>query len=304
MAISRAQQLKELVPGLHKLFGLEYRRYPDQWRQIFDMNSSDRSFEEETKLAGFGVAPEKTEGQSIQYDNAQEAWTARYVHQTIAMGFAVTEEAMEDNLYASLSARYTKAMARSMNYTKNLKGASILNNGFTGGAFAGGDGQALFSTAHPLQSGDSNANRPTVGVDLNETSLEAASIQIQRWRDERGLLLAAKVKRLVLPPDLEFVATRLLESKLRVGTSDNDVNALEVLSTVPGGYTVNNFLTDTNAWFVLTDVPDGLKYFQRVGLSTKADGDFDTGNMRYKARERYCFGFSDPLGAWGSPGST
>lgn len=304
MAISRAQQLKELVPGLHKLFGLTYARYPEQWRGIFEMNSSDRSFEEETKLAAFGTAPEKTEGQSIQYDTAQEVWTARYVHQTIAMGFAVTEEAMEDNLYESLSARYTKAMARSMNYTKNLKGASILNNGFAGGAFAIGDGQPLFSTAHPLLSGNVNANRPTVGVDLNETSLEAASIQIQKWVDERNLLITAKVKKMVIPPDLEFTAARLLESKLRTGTSDNDINAVEVLSTVPGGYTVNNFLTDPNAWFLCTDVPDGLKYFQRVRMSTKADGDFDTGNMRYKARERYSFGVSDPLGVWGSPGST
>lgn len=303
MAISRAQQLKELVPGLHKLFGLTYARYPEQWRGIFETNSSDRSFEEETKLAGFGTAPEKTEGQSIQYDTAQETWTARYVHQTIAMGFAVTEEAMEDNLYESLSARYTKAMARSMNYTKNLKGASLLNNGFNG-AFAGGDGQPLFSTVHPLLAGSVNANRPTVGVDLNETSLEAASIQIQKWTDERNLLITARIKKMVIPPDLEFTATRLLESKLRTGTMDNDVNAIEVLSTVPGGYTVNNFLTDPNAWFLTTDVPDGLKYFQRVRLSTKADGDFDTGNMRYKARERYSFGWSDPLGCWGSPGST
>lgn len=303
MAISRAQQLKELVPGLHKLFGLEYKRYPDQWRPIYEVNSSDRSFEEETKLAGFSTAPEKSEGQSIQYDTAQEVWTARYVHQTVAMGFAVTEEAMEDNLYESLSARYTKAMARSMNYTKNLKGASVLNNAFSG-SFLGGDGQSLCSTAHPLLSGNTNANRPTVGVDLNETSLEAASIQVQKWVDERNLLITAKLKKLIIPPDLEFTATRLLESKLRTGTMDNDVNAIEVLSTVPGGYAVNNFLTDPNAWFLTTDVADGLKYFQRVRLSTKADGDFDTGNMRYKARERYVFGWSDPLGIWGSPGST
>jgi hypothetical protein len=302
MAISRAQQLKELVPGLHKLFGLTYNRYPEQWRGIFEMNSSDRSFEEETKLAAFGTAPEKTEGQSIQYDTAQEVWTARYVHQTIAMGFAVTEEAMEDNLYESLSARYTKAMARSMNYTKNLKGASVLNNGFNA-LFAGGDGQPLFSTAHPLLSGTVNANRPAVGVDLNETSLEAASIQIQKWVDERNMLITARIKGLTIPPDLEFTAARLLESKLRTGTSDNDINAVETLSTVPGGYKVNNFLTDPNAWFLTTDVTDGLKYFQRVRMSTKADGDFDTGNMRYKARERYSFGWSDPLGAWGSPGS-
>lgn len=303
MAISRAQMLKELVPGLHKLFGLEYSRYPEQWRQVFEVNSSDRSFEEETKLSGFGPATEKTEGQSIQYDTAQEVWTARYVHQTIAMGFAITEEAMEDNLYASLSARYTKAMARSMNYTKNLKGAAVLNNGFSAGAYAIGDGQALFSASHPTLAGTTNANRPTVGVDLNETSLEAAAIQISKWTDERNMLITAKPRKLIVPPELQFVATRLLESKLRPGTSDNDVNAIEVNSTIPGGVAVNNFLTDPNAWFLTTDVADGLKYFQRVRMTTKAEGDFDTGNMRYKARERYSFGVSDPLAVWASPGS-
>lgn len=303
MAISRAQMLKELVPGLHKLFGLEYSRYPEQWRQVFEVNSSDRSFEEETKLSGFGPATEKTEGQSIQYDTAQEVWTARYVHQTIAMGFAITEEAMEDNLYASLSARYTKAMARSMNYTKNLKGAAVLNNGFSAGAYAIGDGQALFSASHPTLAGTTNANRPTVGVDLNETSLEAAAIQISKWTDERNMLITAKPRKLIVPPELQFVATRLLESKHRPGTSDNDVNAIEVNSTIPGGVAVNNFLTDPNAWFLTTDVADGLKYFQRVRMTTKAEGDFDTGNMRYKARERYSFGVSDPLAVWASPGS-
>lgn len=302
MAISRAQQLKELVPGLHKLFGLTYARYPEQWRMCFDINKSDRSFEEETKLSGFGEAPNKSEGAAIQYDTAQEVWTARYTHQTVAMGFAVTEEAMEDNLYESLSARYTKAMARSMNYTKNLKGAAIFNNGFDP-AFPGGDGVALFSASHPLLGGGFNANRPTVGVDLNETSLEAAIIQISKWVDERNLLIAARVQKLMVPSDLQFVADRLLKTKLRTGTSDNDINAIENMGAVPGGYAVNNFFTDPNAWFLKTDVDDGLKYFQRVRMTTKADGDFDTGNMRYKARERYSFGWSDPLGVWGSPGA-
>jgi hypothetical protein len=303
MAITRAQQLKELVPGLHKLFGLTYMRYAEQWRECFDLNTSDRSFEEETKLSGFGVAPDKTEGAPIEYDTAQEVWTARYVHQTVAMGFALTEEAMEDNLYESLSARYTKAMAKSMNYTKNLKGAAIFNNAFDNN-FPGGDAVSLCSTSHPILGGGFNANRPATGVDLNETSLEAAAIQISKWVDERNLLIAAKIKRMLIPADLQFVAQRLLETKLRTGTSDNDISAIYTLNTVPSGYTVNNFFTDPNGWFLTTDVDDGLKFFQRVRLTTKADGDFDTGNMRYKARERYCFGFSDPLGVWGSPGST
>ena len=303
MAITRAQQLKELVPGLHKLFGMTYARYDEQWREMFDINTSDRSFEEETKLSGFGVAPDKTEGAAIDYDTAQEVWTARYVHQTTAMGFAITEEAMEDNLYESLSARYTKAMAKSMNYTKNLKGAAIFNNAFNIN-FVGGDGQPLCSSQHPILGGGYNANRPVTGVDLNETSLEAAAIQISKWVDERNLLIAAKIKKMVVPADMQFIAQRLLETKLRNGTSDNDISAIYTLNTVPGGYTVNNFLTDPNAWFITTDVDDGLKFFQRVRMTTKADGDFDTGNMRYKARERYCFGWSDPLGIWGSPGST
>jgi hypothetical protein len=303
MAISRAQLLKELLPGLNALFGLEYKRYPEEHKEIFDTETSERSFEEETKLSGFGAAPVKNEGQALSYDNAQEAWTARYNHETIAMGFSVTEEAMEDNLYDSLSSRYTKALARAMAYTKQVKAANILNNGFNS-AFKYGDGQPLFSTAHPLVSGGTNSNTPATAADLNETSLESAVIQIAAWTDERGLLIAAKPVKLVLPPALMFVATRLLETELRVGTTDNDVNALKNNGSIPGGYTVNHFLTDTNGWFLTTDVPNGLKHFVRVPLATSHDGDFDTGNIRYKARERYSFGVSDPLGIFGSPGSS
>ena len=304
MAISRAQLLKELLPGLNALFGMEYARYGEQHKEIYEQESSERSFEEETKLAGFSAAPVKNEGQAIAYDNAQEAWTARYNHETIAMGFSITEEAMEDNLYDSLSARYTKSLARAMAYTKQIKAAAILNTGFTGsGNPTYGDGQVLFSTSHPLVSGGVNSNRPTTGADLNETSLEAAVIQIAAWTDERGLLIAAKPKKLIVPPQLQFVATRLLETSLRVGTTDNDINALKSNGSIPGGYTVNNFLTDTNAWFLTTDVPNGLKHFVRMPLATSMDGDFDTGNQRYKARERYSFGVSDPLGVFGSPGA-
>ena len=303
MAISRAQLLKELLPGLNALFGMEYARYGEQHKEIYETESSERSFEEETKLAGFGPAPVKNEGSAIGYDNAQEAWTARYTHETIAMGFSVTEEAMEDNLYDSLSSRYTKSLARGMAYTKQVKAASILNNAFTAG-FTYGDGVVLCSTAHPLVNGAVNSNRPTTGVDLNETSLENAVIQIAAWTDERGLLIAAKPKKLVIPPALMFVATRLLETHNRVGTADNDLNALKSNGSIPGGYTVNNFLTDTNAWFLLTDVPNGLKHFVRMPMKTSMDGDFDTGNVRYKARERYSFGVSDPLGIYGSSGST
>jgi len=303
MAISRAQLLKELLPGLNALFGLEYARYGEEHKEIYDTETSERSFEEETKLSGFGAAPVKNEGQAISYDNAQEAWTARYNHETIAMGFSVTEEAMEDNLYDSLSSRYTKALARAMSYTKQVKAANILNNGFNS-AFKYGDNQPLFSTAHPLVSGGTNSNTPSTAVDLNETALENAVIQIAAWTDERGLLIAAKPKKLVIPPALMFVATRLLETSLRVGTTDNDINALKNNGSIPEGYTVNHFLTDTNAWFLTTDVPNGLKHFVRVPLSTSMDGDFDTGNVRYKARERYSFGVSDPLGMYGSPGSS
>jgi len=303
MAISRAQLLKELLPGLNALFGMEYARYGEQHKEIYEQESSERSFEEETKLAGFGAAPVKNEGAAIAYDNAQEAWTARYTHETIAMGFSVTEEAMEDNLYDSLSSRYTKSLARGMAYTKQVKAAAILNNAFAAG-FTYGDGVVLCSTAHPLVNGAVNSNRPATGVDLNETSLENAVIQIAAWTDERGLLIAAKPKKLVIPPALQFVATRLLETQNRVGTADNDLNALKSNGSIPGGYTVNNFLTDTNAWFLLTDVPNGMKHFVRTPMKTGMDGDFETGNVRYKARERYSFGVSDPLGVYGSPGST
>ena len=305
MAISRAQLLKELLPGLNALFGLEYARYGEEHKEIYEMETSERSFEEETKLSGFQAAPVKDEGSAIAYDNAQEAWTARYVHETIAQGFSITEEAIEDNLYDSLSGRYTKALARSMAYTKQVKGAAVLNNGFTNSApYLGGDGVPLFSTAHPLVQGSTNANRPTTGVDLNETSLEAAVIQIAAWTDERGLLIAAKPKKMIIPPALQFVATRLLETSLRVGTTDNDINAIKNNGSIPGGYAINHFLTDPNAWFLCTDVPNGLKHFVRTEMATSMDGDFDTGNVRYKVRERYSFGWSDPLGVWGSPGST
>jgi hypothetical protein len=302
MAISRAQLLKELLPGLNALFGMEYARYGEEHKEIYEIEKSERSFEEETKLAGFSAAPVKNEGSAIAYDNAQEAFTARYNHETIALGFSITEEAVEDNLYDSLSARYTKALARAMSYTKQVKGASVLNNGFSA-SYTGGDGVALFSTAHPLVSGGTNSNTPTTQTDLNETSLEAAVIQIAAWTDERGLLIAAKPRKLIIPPALQFVATRLLETNLRVGTTDNDINALKNNGSIPEGYAINHFLTDNNAWFLMTDVPNGLKMFERAPLTNSMDGDFDTGNVRYKARERYSFGWSDPLGAFGSSGS-
>ena len=302
MAISRSQLLKELLPGLNALFGLEYARYGEEHKELYEIESSERSFEEETKLSGFSAAPVKNEGGAISYDNAQEAWTTRYSHETIALGFSITEEAIEDNLYDSLSARYTKALARAMAYTKQVKGASVLNNGFSS-SYTGGDGQSLFSTAHPLVSGGTNSNTFSTEADLNETSLEAAVIQIAAWTDERGLLIAAKPKKLVVPPSLMFVATRLLETKLRVGTTNNDISAINNNGTIPDGYTVNHFLTDVNAWFLLTDVPNGMKMFERTPLQNSMDGDFDTGNVRYKSRERYSFGWSDPLGAFGSSGS-
>jgi hypothetical protein len=302
MAISRSQLLKELLPGLNALFGLEYARYGEEHKEIYETESSERSFEEETKLSGFTAAPVKNEGSAIAYDNAQEAWTARYTHETIAQGFSITEEAIEDNLYDSLSARYTKALARSMAYTKQVKAASILNNGFTAG-YNGGDGVPLFSASHPLVTGGVNSNIPTTPADLNETSLEAAVIQIAAWTDERGLLIAAKPRKLIIPPSLQFVATRLLETNLRVGTNDNDINALKNNGSIPEGYAINHFLTDTNAWFLTTDVPNGMKHFVRSPLQNSMDGDFDTGNVRYKARERYSFGWSDPLGMYGSSGA-
>ena len=302
MAISRAQLLKELLPGLNALFGLEYARYGEEHKEIYETETSERSFEEETKLSGFSAAPVKNEGSAIAYDNAQEAWTARYNHETIALGFSLTEEAIEDNLYDSLSARYTKSLARAMAYTKQVKAAAVLNNGFTTG-YNGGDGVPLFSASHPLVSGGTNSNVPSTPADLNETSLEAAVIQIAAWTDERGLLIAAKPKKLVVPPALQFVSTRLLETELRVGTNDNDINAIKNNGSVSEGYCVNHFLTDTNAWFLTTDVPNGMKHFVRTPLANSMDGDFDTGNVRYKSRERYSFGWSDPLGMFGSAGA-
>jgi hypothetical protein len=303
MAMSRAQLLKELLPGLNALFGLEYKQYGEEHREIFEQETSERSFEEEVKLSGFAAAPVKNEGSAIAYDNAQEAYTARYNHETIAMGFSITEEAMEDNLYDSLSARYTKALARAMAYTKQVKGANILNRAFDTN-YTYGDGVVLCSTAHPLVSGGTNSNRPTTASDLNETSLESAIIQISNWTDERGLLVAGKPKKLVIPPDLMFIAQRLLKTEGRVGTADNDINAVRSMGVIPGGFSVNHYLTDTNAWFITTDIPNGLKYFVRTPMSTSMDGDFDTGNARYKARERYSFGVSDALGIFGSPGTS
>ena len=304
MAISRAQLLKELLPGLNALFGMEYARYGEEHKEIYESESSERSFEEETKLAGFGTAPVKNEGQAIAYDNAQEAWTARYNHETIALGFSLTEEAIEDNLYDSLSARYTKSLARAMSYTKQVKAAALLNTAFTGaGNPTYGDGKVLCATDHPLVNGATNSNRPTTGADLNETSLENAVIQIAAWTDEKGLLIAAKPRKLILPPALQFVVTRLLGGDERPATADRDINALKKMGSIPD-WTINHFLTDTNAWFLLTDVPNGLKHFTRTPLSNSMDGDFDTGNVRYKSRERYSFGASDPLGVFGSPGSS
>jgi hypothetical protein len=302
MAISRAQLLKELLPGLNALFGLEYAKYGEEHKEIYETETSERSFEEETKLSGFSAAPVKNEGSAIAYDNAQEAFTARYTHETIALGFSLTEEAIEDNLYDSLSSRYTKALARAMAYTKETKAAAILNNGFDSN-YAGGDGKPLFDTLHPLVSGGVNANEPATAADLNETSLEAAVIQIAGWTDERGLLIAAKPRKLIVPPSLMFIATRLLETELRTATADNDINALKNNGSIPEGYAVNHFLTDNDAWFLTTDVPNGLKHFVRTPMATSMDGDFDTGNVRYKARERYSFGWSDPLGMFGSPGA-
>ena len=311
MAISRAQLLKELLPGLNALFGLEYARYEGEHAEVYDAENSDRSFEEEVKLSGFAAAPVKPEGSGISYDAAQESFTARYNHETIAIGFAITEEAMEDNLYDSLSARYTKALARAMAHTKQVKAMVPLNNGFTN-AYQSGDGVNLFTAesdgvtggdGHPLVSGGKNSNRPATAVDLNETSLEAAVIQIAKWTDERGLLIAARPRKLIIPPDLQFVATRILQTELRPGTADNDINAVRTMGVVPEGHAVNHYLTDTDAWFLMTDVPNGMKHFTRVGMETSMDGDFDTGNVRYKARERYSFGVSDPLGIWGSPGA-
>ena len=301
MAISRAQLLKELLPGLNALFGLEYDNYENEHAEIYETENSDRSFEEEVKLSGFAAAPVKAEGSSLSYDNAQEHYTARYNHETVAMGFSITEEAMEDNLYDSLSARYTKALARAMAYTKQTKAAALLNTGFT--SFSSGDGVSLFNTAHPTVGGGTNANRLAVNADLNETSLEQAVIDIAAFTDERGLLIAARPRKLIVPPALMFVATRLLQTELRTGTADNDTNALRSNGSIPEGYRVNHYLTDTDAFFITTDIPNGMKHFVRTPMATAMDGDFDTGNVRYKARERYSFGVSDPLGMFGSPGA-
>lgn len=302
-AISRANELKQLLPGLNALFGEEYANYENEHEEIYVSENSERSFEEELKLSGFGAAPVKDEGSTISYDTAQESFVARYTHETIAMGYSITEEAMEDNLYVSLSGRYTKALARAMSYTKQVKGAYPLNNGFST-TFSSGDGVALFSTAHPLVSGGTNSNRPSAGADLNETSLEDAIIQIGKYTDERGLKIAARARKLIVPSDLQFVATRLLQSDYKVGSADNDVNAIKTNGVIPEGYSVNHYLTDTNAFFITTDVPDGMKHFVRAPMTTSMDGDFETGNVRYKARERYSFGVSDPLGIYGSPGSS
>jgi hypothetical protein len=302
MAISRSQLLKELLPGLNALFGLEYEKYENEHAEFYETENSERSFEEEVKLSGFAAAPVKNEGASITFDTAQEAFTARYNHETVAMGFSITEEAMEDNLYDALSARYTKALARAMAYTKQTKAAALLNNGFT--TFQSGDGVTLFNTAHPTVEGISNKNRLTTDSDLNETSLEQAVIDIAAFVDERGLLIAARPQKLIVPPALMFVATRLLETDMRVGTADNDINALKSNGSIPQGYRVNHYLTDNDAFFIVTDVPNGLKHFVRTPMQTSMDGDFDTGNVRYKARERYSFGVSDPLGIFGSPGAS
>ena len=301
MAISRAQLLKELLPGLNALYGLEYDKYENEHTEIYETETSDRSFEEEVKLSGFGAAPVKAEGAAISYDNAQEHYTARYNHETVAMGFSITEEAMEDNLYDSLSARYTKALARAMAYTKQTKAAALLNTGFT--SFNSGDGVTMFSTAHPSVGGSTNANKLAVNADLNETSLEQSVIDIAAFTDERGLLIAARPRKLIVPPALMFVATRLLQTELRTGTADNDTNALRSNGSIPEGYRVNHYLTDTDAFFITTDIPNGMKHFVRTPMATAMDGDFDTGNVRYKARERYSFGVSDPLGMFGSPGA-
>jgi len=298
MAISRAQLVKELEPGLNALFGLEYKQYVNEAAEIFETENSDRAFEEEVMLAGFANATVKPEGQGISYDSAQETFTARYTNETIALAFAITEEAIEDNLYDRLASRYTKALARSMANTKQVKGAAVLNNGFSS-SYAGGDGKALFATDHPTLAG-SFKNELSTAADLNETSLEQALIDIAAFTDERGLKIAARGMKLVIPSALQFTAERLMKSKGRTGTADNDINAINNMGAIPEGYVVNHYLTDTSKWFIKTDVPNGLKHFTRAPLKTSMEGDFDTGNVRYKARERYVFGFSDPRGAFGS----
>ena len=303
MAISRAQLVKELEPGLNALFGLEYARYENQHTEIFATETSDRAFEEEVMLSGFGSAPVKNEGAAVEFDDAVESFTARYTHETIALAFAITEEAIEDNLYDRLAARYTRALARSMANTKQVKAASVLNNAFNAGSFAGGDGVALCATDHPLVSGGTFSNELATPADLSETSLEQSLIDIQAFVDERGLKVALQGRKLIIPKELQFTAERILKSPLRVGTADNDINALKNMGMIPEGYRINNFLTDSDAFFIMTDAPNGLKHFVRAPLRTAIEGDFDTGNTRFKARERYSFGFSDPRGIFGSPGA-
>ena len=301
MAISRAQLVKELEPGLNALFGMEYKNYDNEHTQIYDVESSDRAFEEEVMLSGFGEAPTKSEGAGVSYDDAQEVYTARYTHETIALAFSLTEEAIEDNLYDKLAARYTRALARSMAQTKQIKAAAVLNNGFS--TSIGGDGVTLFSTAHPTLGGANLSNTLATAADLNETSIEQALIDIAGFTDERGLKIAVRGMKLIIPKELVFTAERMMKSTNRVGTADNDINAIRNMGMIPQGYTVNNFLTDTDAWFIKTDAPNGMKMFNRVSMKTAFEGDFDTGNVRYKARERYSFGYSDPRGMYGSPGA-
>jgi hypothetical protein len=302
MAISRNQLVKELEPGLNALFGLEYKQYEQEHAEIYNTESSDRAFEEEVMLSGFAQAQVKPEGSGIAYDSAQETFTARYTHETIALGFAITEEAIEDNLYDRLASRYTKALARSLAHTKQVKAAAPLNNGLPGGSFQSGDGVTLFNISHPTISG-TFSNTLATAADLNETSLEQAMIDIAALTDERGLKIAAKAVKMIIPSALQFTADRLMNSAQRVGTADNDINALRNMGMVPGGYTVNHYLTDTDAFYITTDVPNGMKHMERAPLTTKMEGDFDTGNVRYKARERYVFGVSDPRGIFASPGA-
>ena len=302
MAISRAQLAKELEPGLNALFGMEYARYENEHAEIFETESSDRAFEEEVLIVGFGNARDKSEGQGVGYDSASEGFTARYTHETVALAFALTEEAVEDNLYDRLGARYTKALARSMAHTKQVKAANVLNNAFSS-SFLGGDGKELCATDHPTVGNQDQSNELSTAADLNETSLEQALIDIAAFEDERGLKINAQARKLIIPSALQFVADRLLETQGRVGTADNDINAIRNMGMVPEGYTVNHYLTDTDAFFLKTDVPNGLKHFVRSPVSTNMEGDFETGNVRYKARERYSFGFSDWRGIFGSPGA-
>ena len=302
MAINRAQLVKELTPGLHALFGLEYERYNNEHEDIFDTESSERAFEEEVMLTGFGEASVKGEGAAVTYDTAQEAWTARYSHETVALAFSLTEEAIEDNLYDTLSSRYTRALARSMQSTKQVKAANVLNNAFSS-SYVGGDGKELCATDHPTVANVDMKNELSTAADLNETSLEQALIDIAAFKDERNLKVNAQARKLIIPAALQFTADRLMESPGRVGTSDNDINAIRNMGMVSEGYAVNHYLTDTDAWFIKTDVPNGLKHFVRTPVSTSMEGDFETGNVRYKARERYSFGFSDWRGIFGSPGA-